>query len=308
MLCKQDNMSSIREQRIIMDNYNKFTEAMYRGNCEVIDTMLSQGYVPNTNSIATPCKNGNVDVLTRLLKYPMDVNDGFLIALNNKQSHLLDQLIHAGADIYYQDDEGNNALHNVRDIDTCKWLMNMGIKQIPNKNGRTPLLEACCRGNRKLACLLLSYPGGTESIDQCDDEGQFPLYSACISGSLKLVDTLLSYPQGVKTIGYGRLGATPLSVACINSNDHIVQRLLNYPQGVESINKPDEAGCVPLYYPCYTGCKDTVEMMLTHPLTKETVNTPDMYGDSPFIIARKRGHKDIVELLTPYTSKINSSN
>ena len=51
----------------------EFNLALQQGQCDVIDTMLAQGYIPDPESIKVPCANGDVDMLIRLLKYPMDL-------------------------------------------------------------------------------------------------------------------------------------------------------------------------------------------------------------------------------------------
>lgn len=60
--------------------------AVRNGQCDDIDSMLGTGYIPKPDSLAKPCRYGDLNMVTRLLKC------GFLSALEYGQVHLLNHL------------------------------------------------------------------------------------------------------------------------------------------------------------------------------------------------------------------------
>jgi hypothetical protein len=77
----------------------KFNNALTHGECDVVDSMLADGYIPPRSSLYFPCQDGNVDILTQLLGYSMDMKWSLFLAVKHNHVHLLDHLYLAGADV-----------------------------------------------------------------------------------------------------------------------------------------------------------------------------------------------------------------
>lgn len=200
-----------------MNNNFTFSQALINEDCDVVDTMLGQGYIPEPDSIKLVCANGNLTLLQTLLcpeKYDMDVQAGLFTAIQNKQTHLLNHLFLAGANVNLPDEDGNTLLHYVKDEETCKWLLDMGAQQTLNKNGVTALLTACQSGYIDIVKLLLSQDQGIQNITHENEYGNTPLLWACVLRRVEIVKLLLSYEQVVQTIKQpNKLGRTPLDKA-----------------------------------------------------------------------------------------------
>lgn len=78
-----------------------FLQAVTEGRCDVVDSMLANGYTPDPNIIDVPCKDGNLDMLLRLLSsgHKMNMRRGFVTAVKNNHSHLLYHLFINGANV-----------------------------------------------------------------------------------------------------------------------------------------------------------------------------------------------------------------
>jgi ankyrin repeat protein len=172
----------------------------------------------------------------------MDVQGGFNTALFYKQTHLLNYLYLAGADVNLPDAKGRTPLYRANDAETCKWLLDMGAQQVAS-----PLYMACFRGDGDVVKLLLSSEQGIRFLTQRDRWGHTPLYKACLYRRVGIVKLLLSYEQGVQTIAQPNgWGNTPLHIACHNHDIDTVKLLLSHKQGVKTINQPDKFRITPL--------------------------------------------------------------
>ena len=190
---------------------DRFKVALMTERCDIVNSMLANGYIPDRSSILNPCIYGNIDMMTRLLSCgaDMDIQGGFLAAVMYGNVYLLDNLFLAGADVNYGHPVRNDApllgifsgtglgsrpigttytpLHIVTDSYTCQWLLDMGAVQRPNELGETPLLIACICGNTGVAELLLQH--GAQQTP--DEYGNTPL-SVCMKHNDTQMITLLS--------------------------------------------------------------------------------------------------------------------
>lgn len=226
----------------------EFVQALRQGRCDIVDDMLEQGYIPDPNSISIVCEKGNVDLLLKLLKYPMNLQEGLFMAIFYQHCHLLDHLYLAGVDINFQDDIGSTVINYVKDTVTCKWLLDMGAKQIVCSDGYSPLYNACCASKDiEVIKVLLSREDGVQSISQRTNYGRTCLYWACFNNNTELVELLLSYEQGIQTIPYtDEHGNTPLHWACTLRYVDIVNLLLRHDLGIQTINQRDNEGKTPM--------------------------------------------------------------
>lgn len=339
-----ENCQSPEMSKMINDTI-KFNEALRQENCDVVDTMLSEGYIPKPDAIKIVCKNGNLTLLQTLLSLKecdIDVQGGLDTAIMYKQTHLLDHLFVAGADVNISSEFEITLLHNVKDGKTCKWLLDMGVQQTPNRFGETPLDKACRCGYQDVVKVLLTQISGVRSISgssretplslACNDDRKIeivvlllshdqavqsllmknsfdhtPLYIACIYGAVNIVNVLLFYEQGAQSILIAdKLGKTPLHQACINGNVDLVRILLSYKQGLENIPVSDKDGYTPLHTACLHGHKEVVELLLMYEPGVQSIFTQDKFGYTPLHVACYEGKTAVVKLLLSHRQGVQS--
>ena len=277
----------------------KFEQALRDQACDVVDAMLAKGYVPKPSSIKIVCENGNVTLLQTLLNYDMDIQAGMTNAIHCKQTHLLNYLFMAGANVNLLDIHGYNGLHNTTNIETCKWLLDMGVQQVSSRFGETPLFCACLLGNVELVELLLSTEQGVQSISVATDRGTTPLWRACYRRNARLAKLLLSYELGVQSISIATNERnTPLRAACCKQPE-IVKLLLSHEQGVQSISIAANGGNTPLHTACYYGNTDIVKLLLSHEQCIQSISMANDKGNTPLHIACCYERLDMVKLLIP---------
>lgn len=303
---------------------DNFIEALKQGSCDVIDTMLAQGYIPDPSSIIHVCKynesnanNGNnVDLLTKLLKYPMDLQAGLFEAVKYPCVDILNHLFLAGANIHISNQYGRTPLFYAKHPIVCKWLLDMGASQTSDIYGDTPLLvyigstetDILDTNTIEMMSLLLQHPQGPETIKQANVFGQTPLLKACYGkfcrSSAAIVSTLLQYPQTIETINRVTRVGTPLLTLCSNDDDHthtVVSMLLQYPQGIETISIVDECGNTPLSLACgYQSDPRIASALLQHPQGIQTIGIPNDGGDTPLNKACFYKNIEVVKLLLRY--------
>jgi len=116
-----------------------FDDELEAGNCDTIDSILSKGYIPEPNSILVPCKKGNITLVTTLLKYKMNCQEGIAIAVKSNYFHLLEPLFLGGVDLNFSYKDGKKLLHLAKDFKTYQWLLDMGAAILPDDNGNLPV-------------------------------------------------------------------------------------------------------------------------------------------------------------------------
>lgn len=194
--------------------------AIRQGNCDVVDSILKTVSEVPPNLIADACSVGNVDMVTRLLQYPMNVNYGMNMAVRSGNVHLLDHLFLAGANVNHVDKYGHTLLHHARDAKTCKWLIDMGILPSPPVNCRSVLHRAVCLQDEAMVEMLLKH--GEPQVT--NNSGETPLHIACRKENVRIVELLLLY--GSKQIPNNK-GVSPIHLAHKRGKDEIVNLLLN---------------------------------------------------------------------------------
>lgn len=273
----------------------QFSQAVRLGSCDIVDSMLELGYTPQPKDIHIACHTGNVDMLTRFLKYDLHLRKCLFIVIENGHSHLLDHLYAAGVDINSGNRNKNTALHHVRDEICCKWLLDMGARQLPNREGHSPLHQACKRRNSKVVKLLLD--NDISTINNNDRYEGTPLHCACRCrhGNPEIVELLLNY--GAQQLPeYNK--NTPLMLACINNNYDIVNLLLTH--GAQQV--ANDRSWTPLHYTCKYEYHHITQLLLQH----GAVQTGDNNGIFPIHIAASKCLEN-VQLLVQYSSSSSNS-
>lgn len=275
----------------------KFEEALREGECDVVDSMLAQGYIPNPDSIEIVCREGNIDLLHRLLQFPMDIQAGMEAAVRHNHIDLLNCLYLQGGDVNLPDKDGVTLLHCVTEIEACQWLLDMGARQVPNNNGETPLHWVCEHDNVELVKLLLSREDGMQSLTHLANDNSTPLHLACGDGTMA-VELLLTYDQVVQTLTQvDNEGYTPLNWACHNEIQSAAKLILSHDQGVQSSSIPNNEGNTPLHEACINNDCETAELLLKFREGIRTIHKHNKKGLTPLDIAYKNKNKALVNLM-----------
>lgn len=151
---------------------------------------------------------------------------------------------------------------------------------MPDVNGRTPLMWAAWRGDIQSLDLLLNARGDTNrtDIDRKDREGYSALARAAEAGHLDCVRRLLEAGTSVHiTDGWG---LQPIHHACGNKANWlaIVEELLK--KGADP-NAPSENG-TPLHEAANRGSLDTVKYLIN---SGADTDAQDSDGDTPAMVA-----------------------
>lgn len=297
-----------------------FRLACERGECDKIDTMLTNGYIPSENEATIPCYTGDLNMFERMLSYITNKTEALYRAITNDQVHLLNRLYVEGANIYNLYN-GTSILHYVKSPEAALWCLTMGIKQTannngstplhwicqskrnkqqqtatvrvllehgavqsPNEYGETPLHKACLTDNEEMVILLLAYGG--KQIPDCQQ--YTPLHRACGLSTYNIVKILLEAGAEITTDKYGH---TPLYGACFQSNTEIFELLLSYGATLQA----DNEGNTPLHWAVEYGNIDRVRFIynLDHTL-KDVKNN---YMHTPYNLARIRSLTEIARFL-----------
>ncbi|RYP42904.1 hypothetical protein DL770_011946 [Monosporascus sp. CRB-9-2] len=241
----------------------------------------------------------NVDGQTplHLLVMDIDTEDTVLLALLSKMGAEEKNALN---------EEGRSAVHIAAHggfVDILKVLLEAGVDpSIKNNRSRTPLHEACWRGEDDIVRVLLDHAlqhGADLNIQ--DEDGCTPLDDACSAGWESIVTMFLD-SEAVNVNCVDSLGFTPLMTAARYGHGAIVERLLKRDA---NINQQDDSGWTALKYAARYGHEAIVE----HLLKKDAnINQQDNKGSTALMSAARYGHEAIVERLLKRDANINLQN
>ncbi|XP_046585282.1 putative ankyrin repeat protein RF_0381 [Haliotis rubra] len=287
------------------------TPAMYateKGNKKVVDLLVSKGcnlsVVDNLggNILHVACLGDNEDIVKDLLSRgiaDIDSRDDrgrtpVMYAAEKGNKKVVDLLVSKGCNLSVVDNLGGNILHVAclgGNEDFVEDLLSRGIAGIDSRDrvGRTPVLYATGKGNKKIVDLLVSkgcnlsvvddqgrnilhaaclgdnedivkdlLSRGIADIDSRDDRGKTPAMYATEKGYKKVVDLLVS--KGCNLSVVDNLGGNILHVACLGDNEDIVKDLLS--RGIADIDSRDDRGRTPVMYAAEKGNKKVVDLLI----------------------------------------------
>lgn len=165
---------------------------------------------------------------------------------------------------------------NYRDVD------------LPDANGRTPLLWAAWRGEAQKVRILLELGASSNKVDL---EGYSALARAAQSGHLDCVRILID--GGAMVTMTTSWGLEPIHLACQNPLNglNIVKYLLAH--GATAITTTPGAG-TPLHFASNRGATSIVKLLLKH---GADINARNVSGDSPVMTALQGRHNETTCLL-----------
>lgn len=171
-------------------------------------------------------------------------------------------------------------------VEFAQYLIDKGadINQ-QNKEGNTPLYEACINGNKQLAKLFLK---NNARLDLLNAKNFSVLHAAACSGNIELVQLFLE--KGLDCNQLSTSLETPLHSACVNGQFEVVALLLKYGA---NFNQQTTSKETPLHFACANGNKEVVGLLLNRGADCNQLAN----SITPFHIACMKGHKALVEML-----------
>ena len=172
-----------------------------------------------------------------------------------------------------------------------KWI------NIKDKNGYTPLYNACFNDKTKLAKFLIEQ---WADINIKDKDGKTPLYLACYYNNTELAKLLLEYGADVNS--KNESGITPLFWSCSKNNTELVKLLIEHGADVNSKN---EYGYTLLHLACSKNNTELVKLFIEH---GADINSKDKVGETPLLWTCKNNNTELAKLLLEYGADVDSKN
>ncbi|KRZ56108.1 Ankyrin-1 [Trichinella nativa] len=206
-------------------------------------------------------------------------------------------LLEHGADIsVVTNTSSENVLHCLaksgsHDIFACiVHKVGLGGMQIAlnkqNKNGRSPLLEACSNGHVKIVELLLQH---NARIDVFDEFGKTSLHMAAESGHVELCDLLVRSRAFISS--KTKNGFTPLHFAAMHGHQKLVELLLQkHKAPVDAISMENQT---PLHVAAQAGQMTICAFLLK---MGADATARDIRGRTPLHLAAENDHPEIVQI------------
>ena len=170
-----------------------------------------------------------------------------------------------------------------------KWI------NIKDKNGYTPLYNACSKENIELAKLLIEHGADVNSKSKYEDT---PLYNACYHNYTEVAKLLIEHGADVNF--KNRDGYTPLYWACVKDDTEVAKLLLEH--GADVNIKQKKYGETPLNVACIKDNIDIVKLLLEY---GADVNNKNKNGETPLLWSCKNNKTELVKLLIEYGVDVN---
>lgn len=210
-----------------------------KGFVDIVDFLLEKGANVNKGigrhkitSLMIACKNGNIDIIDRLLPYShvnqtdADGESAIFHTLKhinrNNVRAIIDRLLAYGADINLQNKIGYTPImkrmSNNR-LEICKLLLNYGANlMLKSKSEETVLMIGVIRQDIHFVKMLLSFDKNISGLlcNEQNNEGQTPLILAINATKNEIIDILLQFGTDVNI--KDKYGRTAIDYAEKNSD------------------------------------------------------------------------------------------
>lgn len=283
---------------------SKFNEAIESGMCDVIDRMLSNGYVPKTRSLIIACQSDNINIVTKLLDQPTNykLDIPLFIAVTRGNLSILNHLFLAGADVNcrYHNDAIGEHYYGSRFTRFQDNQDNQGNEESDQYFNEESDEEELFDLDDEQVEQYIEDEDLQEYYELEDiSNGMSPLHIVTDKETLKwLLD--MGATQMPDCYGF-----TPLHAACYNGWSKGVKLLLNSKDKNQftHVNCPDSRGDTPLHVACYTNSIETVKVLLKH----QADQLPNSKGDTPLHYTCNNGDIRIIKLLIKHGAQLTDN-
>lgn len=176
------------------------------------------------------------------------------------------------------------AFGNVEMFDAIIEIGDNVFKYVSNRNGRTPIHEACKNGHLEIAEKLIKIDEAFHSIKDYRYQSVIPLHFACMEGHVDVVEMLIHRGISVDMNSYYNNEQTPLHFACKFGQLKTVKKLI---QLGADVNLCDSQGIAPLHLACEFGHVDIIEELIA---SGAAINVKDEDKKSPICLAFENYH------------------
>ena len=227
---------------VILGKSNILTHAVYYGNINIIQLLLSHGADPNfpwgNSVLCEAVKNGDIEIVNLLLQYGANVNlrsghwSRVPIHTAAKFNHfeLIKILISHGADVNATDNKGITPLHLVSrfgNIRIVRFLVEHGadVNAEDDDYGMTPLYKAIKHGNSEVIKFLIN--NGANVKFKCKNKTSLIM---AVEKFYKLDDDVIEIllSHGVDINAKDKNGRTSLDIAQEHEYEDLIDLLTKY--------------------------------------------------------------------------------
>lgn len=175
-------------------------------------------------------------------------------------------------------------------IEVVKRLVAADNLNLQTRQGITPLMIACIKGQSQVALFLLDIKAKREIATPT---GRTALHYACLGGCIHVVKKMVeSCDINLPT----KAGVTPLMIACANDRPEVAYYLMAKGAKRGSV---DSRGKNALHYACSGGCLESVKVLVT----SENINQANKTGCTLLMAACTRGRIGVAQYLLDQGAK-----
>ncbi|XP_071087784.1 serine/threonine-protein phosphatase 6 regulatory ankyrin repeat subunit B-like [Haliotis cracherodii] len=210
-----------------------------------------------------------------------------MTAASKGHKSVFDLLVSKKADLTLLDNHGNSLLHHAcigGNTAIVQHVVSPSNVNSRGQNGRTPVMEAACKGHKSVFDLLVSEKA---DLTLLDDRGDSLLHLACAGGNTAIVQHVVS-PSIVNT--RGRVGRTPVMEAACKGHQSVFDLLVSKKADLTLL---DDHGDSLLHLACAGGNTAIVQ----HVVSESNINSRGQDRRTPVMEAACKGHKSVFDLL-----------
>ena len=311
--CSKEVLATIIDQGVDVNattknNGTALMIAYHKRNIDIINVLLNAG--ANTDisvdddghTLLHYAATGDCskEILQTIINHGADVNATsknsqtvLMLACKMCNEAAINVLLNARADPTIRDNDGDTCLHVAVDKGCTKEVIEEIINHgadvnATNKMNFTPLLKACCKGNKDVINALLNAGANPDISDNYDLTGLH--YAAYLDCNKEVLQAIIDHGADVNATN--KNNHTALMFACNNSNEDAINMLLN--AGTDP-TIGDINGDTCLHAAVGQNCtKEVIEEIINH---GADVNATNKNNRTALMIACHKGNIDVMNLL-----------
>ncbi|XP_046326546.2 ankyrin repeat domain-containing protein 50-like [Haliotis rufescens] len=276
--------------------------AVGSGCREMVELLVSKGadvsLVDNRgdNILHLACDGGHYEIMKYVLSQPIDINSRgrkgrtpVSWAARHGHTAMFNLLVNRGADLTLDGNIFSLACKGSETEIVKLVLSHLSVDiNVRGCDGRTPVMQAVCKGQLEMVKLLVSKGADMTLVDNFGDN---ILNLACDEGHTEILQYVLS--QDMQAINNrGRYGRTPVVWAAFEGHRDILELLVK--KGVDLSLVSEHRNNI-LHLACCGGHVDIVKYVLSQNVVD--ANSRGHGGMTPAMFTAEEGHKEIYMVL-----------